>query len=35
VELTSEDLDQIESALAGISVQGDRYSADRQRLVNR
>jgi aryl-alcohol dehydrogenase-like predicted oxidoreductase len=35
LELTAEDLKQIASALAGISVQGDRYSADRQRLVNR
>jgi aryl-alcohol dehydrogenase-like predicted oxidoreductase len=35
VELTTEDLSRIEGALAGIKVQGDRYSADRQRLVNR
>ena len=35
VELTSEDLRSIESALSAIHVQGDRYSADRQQLVNR
>ncbi len=35
LRLTSEDLRGIERALSGIRVQGDRYSADRQKLVNR
>jgi aryl-alcohol dehydrogenase-like predicted oxidoreductase len=35
VELTADDLQRIGQALAGITVQGDRYSAARQQLVNR
>ncbi|MGJ7511494.1 aldo/keto reductase [Variovorax sp. GT1P44] len=35
VELTADDLQGIGQALAGIEVQGDRYSAQRQKLVNR
>ena len=35
VELTPGDLRAIDSALSTIPVQGERYSADRQRLVNR
>ena len=35
VELSPGDLDHIESAVSQITVQGDRYSADRQRLVGR
>ena len=35
VQLTSEDLRSIEAALSGITVQGARYSADRQKLVGR
>jgi len=35
VELTSDDLQEIESALAQITVQGDRYPQDMQKLVNR
>jgi aryl-alcohol dehydrogenase-like predicted oxidoreductase len=35
VELSPDDLDQIESAVSQIIVQGDRYSPDRQRLVGR
>jgi aryl-alcohol dehydrogenase-like predicted oxidoreductase len=35
VRLTDEDLRRIESALAGITVQGARYSPDRQQLVGR
>lgn len=35
VELTAADLSQIESALAAIDVQGDRYPASFQALVNR
>ena len=35
VALTDGDLQRIDHALAGIQVQGDRYSADRQKLVNR
>jgi aryl-alcohol dehydrogenase-like predicted oxidoreductase len=35
VELTSDDLQAINAAVSSITVQGDRYSQDRQRLVNR
>jgi len=35
VSLTHEDLRSIESALGSVSVQGARYSADRQKLVGR
>jgi aryl-alcohol dehydrogenase-like predicted oxidoreductase len=35
VELTPDDLHDINSAVAKINVQGDRYSADRQQLVGR
>jgi aryl-alcohol dehydrogenase-like predicted oxidoreductase len=35
VELSSEDLQQIEAAVSGVAVQGARYSADRQQLVGR
>jgi aryl-alcohol dehydrogenase-like predicted oxidoreductase len=35
VRLTGEDLRGIEAALAGITVQGARYSPDRQQLVSR
>ncbi len=35
VELTAQDLGNIEHALAGIEVQGDRYAASSQRLINR
>ena len=35
VELSPDDLHRIESAVAQITVQGDRYSADRQQLVGR
>ena len=35
VELSPEDLQEIEGAVAGIAVQGARYSADRQKLVSR
>jgi aryl-alcohol dehydrogenase-like predicted oxidoreductase len=35
VELTLDDLHDINSAVAKINVQGDRYSADRQQLVGR
>ena len=35
VELTPDDLQHINSAVAKINVQGDRYSADRQQLVGR
>jgi len=35
VELTPYDLQHINSAVAKINVQGDRYSADRQQLVGR
>ncbi|MFL6674913.1 MAG: aldo/keto reductase [Massilia sp.] len=35
VELTAGDLDEINTAVARIPVQGDRYSADRQKLVGR
>ena len=35
VELSGRDLAEIQRTLATIQVQGDRYSADRQRLVNR
>jgi aryl-alcohol dehydrogenase-like predicted oxidoreductase len=35
VALTREDLRSIEQALSKITVQGDRYSADRQKLVSR
>jgi aryl-alcohol dehydrogenase-like predicted oxidoreductase len=35
VQLTGEDLRSIEAALSGITVQGARYSADRQKLVGR
>src|SRR5206468_7736155 len=34
VELTSDDLGDIESAVSTIAVQGARYSQDRQKLVN-
>ena len=35
VELSSEDLQQIEAAVSGVAVQGARYSPDRQKLVSR
>ena len=35
VELTGQDLADIDLALAGIEVQGDRYAASHQRFVNR
>jgi aryl-alcohol dehydrogenase-like predicted oxidoreductase len=35
VTLTAEELQRIDDALSGIQVQGDRYAADRQKLVNR
>ena len=35
LHLTAADLREIEGALSGIRVQGDRYSSDRQKLVNR
>ncbi|MGK3119700.1 aldo/keto reductase [Pseudomonas corrugata] len=35
VVLAPEELDQIEQALATLTIQGARYSEDRQRLVNR
>jgi len=35
VQLSPADLRDIEEALSGIQVQGDRYSSDRQKLVNR
>jgi aryl-alcohol dehydrogenase-like predicted oxidoreductase len=35
VELSSDDLKAIGDALTGIEVQGDRYSAHHQSLVNR
>lgn len=35
VELTGVDLDRINDALSHIAVQGERYSADRQKLVGR
>jgi len=35
LELTPDDLQHINSAVAKINVQGDRYSADRQQLVGR
>ena len=35
VELSPDDLHHIDSAVSEITVQGDRYSADRQQLVGR
>ncbi len=35
VELTPDDLDEIERALAGVTVQGHRYSEGAQRMVDR
>jgi hypothetical protein len=35
VELTLDDLREIESALSQITVQGDRYPQDMQKMVNR
>lgn len=35
VELTPDDLREIESAIAKVPIQGDRYPADQQRQVNR
>ncbi|MEB0032594.1 aldo/keto reductase [Undibacterium sp. RTI2.1] len=35
IELTTGDLDEIESAISAITVQGGRYSEDRQKFVNR
>jgi aryl-alcohol dehydrogenase-like predicted oxidoreductase len=35
VELTPDDLTAIRDVISGIEVQGDRYSADHQSLVNR
>jgi len=35
VELTSDDLHDINGAVSNITVQGARYSEDRQQLVNR
>jgi aryl-alcohol dehydrogenase-like predicted oxidoreductase len=35
VELSSDDLNDINEALANVSVQGDRYPAHLQKLVNK
>ena len=35
VALADGDLQRIDHALAGIQVQGERYSSDRQKLVSR
>jgi aryl-alcohol dehydrogenase-like predicted oxidoreductase len=35
IELSPKDLQEIEAAVSGVSVQGARYSADRQKLVSR
>lgn len=35
IELTADDLREIESALSGVAVQGDRYPAQMQQLINR
>ena len=35
IELTADDLVEIEDVLSRIEVQGDRYSPDRQKLVGR
>jgi aryl-alcohol dehydrogenase-like predicted oxidoreductase len=35
VDLSTEDLREIEAAVSGVTVQGARYSADRQKLVGR
>jgi aryl-alcohol dehydrogenase-like predicted oxidoreductase len=35
VELTGDDLDHINRALAGVRVEGDRYTAAHQRFINR
>ena len=35
LDLSADVLAEIEAAVAGVPVQGDRYSADRQKLVNR
>ena len=35
VELSNEDLREIESATSGITVQGARYSEGAQRMINR
>jgi len=35
IELTSEDLERIESAIAGVQIQGARYTAQMQKAVNR
>ena len=35
VSLSADDLKEIEAAVAGVAVQGARYSADRQKLVGR
>jgi aryl-alcohol dehydrogenase-like predicted oxidoreductase len=35
VSLSTDDLKDIESAVAGVAIQGARYSADRQKLVGR
>jgi aryl-alcohol dehydrogenase-like predicted oxidoreductase len=35
IELTADDLREIETALAGVAVQGERYPAQMQQLINR
>ncbi|MBC3860709.1 aldo/keto reductase [Undibacterium jejuense] len=35
IELSTEDLSEIESAVSGVPIQGARYSADRQKLVGK
>jgi aryl-alcohol dehydrogenase-like predicted oxidoreductase len=35
VSLSADDLKEIEAAVAGVAIQGERYSADRQKLVGR
>ena len=35
VELTDDDLDRIETALAKVQIQGERYSAAAQKTINR
>lgn len=35
VELSAADLEQIDAALSAIQIQGDRYSAQMQKMINR
>jgi hypothetical protein len=35
VELTDDDLDRIETALAKVQIQGERYTAAAQKTINR